>query len=127
MKPFVIVGVIIATILAITGIYDFLITYLNGLGLFIPPLGGIIIGDYFFVWKANLPRMETVEFPNVRWSAVASYLLGVLAAYLGNKTGIGIGPLNGIIIAALLMPIISSIFKKAGIDQMPEKIEDDIA
>lgn len=123
-KPFVIGGVIIATILAITGIYDFLIVYLSGLGLFIPPLGGIIIGDYFFVWKSKLPRMETLEFPNVRWSAVVSYLLGVLAAYLGNKMGIGIGPLNGIIVAAVLMPIISSIFKSAGIDQMPEVIED---
>jgi cytosine permease len=103
-----------------------LIAYLSGLGLFIPPLGGIIIGDYYFVWKAKLPRMETVKFPNVRWSAVVSYLLGVLAAYLGNKLGIGIGPLNGIIVAAVLMPIMSSIFKSAGIDHMPEVIEDGV-
>ncbi len=122
-KPFVVGGVIIATILAITGIYDFLIVYLSALGIFIPPLGGIIIGDYFFVWKAKIPRMETVEFPGVRWSAVLAYLLGVLAAYLGSRTGVGVPPLNGIIVAAVLMPIVSNIFQNLGIDQMPEKID----
>ncbi len=126
-KPFVVGGVIIATILAITGIYNHIIVYLSGLGVFIPPLGGVIIGDYFFVWKSKIPRMENVEFPKVRWSAVVSYLLGTLAAYLGSTTGIGIAPLNGIIVAAVLMPILSSIFKSMGIEQMPEVIEEETA
>lgn len=124
-RPFVVGGVIIATILAITGIYNHIIVYLSGLGVFIPPLGGVIIGDYFFVWKSKLPRMENVEFPKVRWSAVVSYLLGTLAAYLGNTTGIGIAPLNGIVVAAVLMPILSNIFQNMGIDQMPEVIEEE--
>ena len=126
-KPFVVGGVIIATILAITGIYDFLIAYLNGLGIFIPPLGGIIIGDYFFVWKSKLPKMDTVEFPKVRWSAVLSYLLGVLAAYLGKQTGIGIPPLNGIIVAALVIPLVSNLFQSMGIDHMPEVKDEEVA
>jgi cytosine permease len=126
-KPFVVGGVIIATVLAVTGIYNYLITYLVGLGIFIPPLGGVILGDYFFVWKSKLPRMETLEFPNVRWSAVISYLIGVLAAYIGNEFGIGIAPLNGIIFAAITIPFVSSLFQKMGIDQMPEVKDEDVA
>ena len=69
--------------------------------------------------------MEDVEFPKVRWSAVISYLLGTLAAYLGNRTGIGIAPVNGIVVAAILMPILTNIFQSMGIDRMPEVIEEE--
>jgi uncharacterized membrane protein (DUF106 family) len=71
--------------------------------------------------------MDTVEFPKVRWSAVLSYLLGVLAAYFGKQTGIGIPPLNGIIVAALVIPLVSNLFQSMGIDHMPEVKDEDVA
>ncbi len=125
-KPFVVGGVIIATLLAVTGIYNYLISWLTMLGIFIPPLGGVILGDYFFVWKGKLPRLDEVEFPQVRWAAVIAYLIGTLAAYLGNRAGIGIAPLNGIIGAAVFMPIVQNIFNNMDNPQMPIKIDKNI-
>ncbi len=119
-RPFVIGGVIIATILAVTGIYDYLSSYLTMLGIFVPPLGGVIMGDYFFVWKGKIPVLSDMEFSQIRWSGVTSYIIGSVAAILGSTLGLGIPALNGIVIAAVSMPIVEKIFKKMGYSQLPE-------
>ena len=110
-KPFIIGGVAIATVLAVTGVYNFFIPFLVALGIFIPPLGGTIIGDYLFVWKGNIPNINKVEFKSVRVANLAAYLIGTLVAYLTNKFGIGIPPLQGIIAAALMVPVMNAVMK----------------
>lgn len=45
-----------------------------------------------------------------------AYLIGVAAAWIGNFYNIGIPPLQGIIIAALMVPVINVIFDMLGID-----------
>lgn len=108
-RPFIVGGVIIGIILALTGIYDFLISYLVLLSVFIPPLGGAIIGDYFFVWQRRLPPVEQMKFLPVRWSGVCAYILGTLVAFLGDRFGFGIPPLQGIVIAALAVPVLERV------------------
>lgn len=115
-KPFIIGGVLIATLLAATRIYNYFIPWLVFLGIFIPPLGGTIIGDYFFIWKAKLPKLDTVKFKGLRVANLIAYLIGVAAAWIGNFYNIGIPPLQGIIIAALMVPVINVIFDMLGID-----------
>ena len=110
-KPYIIGGVLIATVLAATGAYNFFIPFLVALGIFIPPLGGTIIGDYLFVWKTQMPNLKDVEFKTFRVANIIAYLIGTAAAYFTNKYGIGIPPLQGIIIAALMVPVMNSIMK----------------
>ncbi|MEA4963069.1 cytosine permease [Lutispora sp.] len=110
-KPFIIGGVAIATVLAVTGVYNFFIPFLVALGIFIPPLGGTIIGDYLFVWKGNVPNINKVEFKPIRIANLVAYLIGTLVAYLTNKFGIGIPPLQGIIVAALMVPVMNAVMK----------------
>ena len=117
-RPFIIGGVIIAIILAITGIYSKFIPMLILFGTFIPPLGGVIIGDFFFTYKRNLPDMDKVNFRTLRYAPLAAYIIGSAAAYFGGRFEIGIPPLQGIIIAALMVPVMNSIFKAAGITDM---------
>lgn len=119
-RPFIIGGVVIATIMALTGVYEALPTYLTFLGVFIPPLGGAIIGDHLFVWrKHDLPTFEEADLPAIRWSCVAAYALGTLAAYLGNRYSVGVPPLQGILLAALTVPLFEAVLQAAGIDQRP--------
>lgn len=110
-KPYIIGGVLIATVLAATGAYNFFIPFLVALGIFIPPLGGTIIGDYLFVWKTQMPNLKDVEFKTFRVANIIAYLIGTAAAYFTNKYGIGIPPLQGIVIAALMVPVMNSIMK----------------
>jgi cytosine permease len=119
-RPFIVGGVAIATVLAATGVYDLLPEYLVLLGVFIPPLGGAIIGDHLFTWrKHRLPEFDEAWIPNVRWASVVAYLLGTAAAYFGNRAGIGIPPLQGILVALVGVPVFDRLFCALGIDQRP--------
>lgn len=113
-RPYIIGGVLIATVLAATGAYNFFIPFLVALGIFIPPLGGTIIGDYLFVWKSQMPNLKDVEFKTVRVANIAAYLIGTAVAYFTNKYAIGIPPLQGIAAAALMVPVMNSVIKNDG-------------
>lgn len=108
-RPFVIGGVIIGTLLAVTGIYDNLITYLSWLGIVIPPIGGVVIGDWWARWRHGLPAGSTYSFPAVRWGNVAAYALGALAAWASDEWTWGIPPINGIVVAVVVALVLSRV------------------
>lgn len=114
-KPFILGGIIIALIMAIAGISTIFIPMLNIFGTFIPPLGGVIIGDFFFVSKGRLPKLEYVNFKMWRIAPVIAYLAGCAAAYFGGLFEIGVPSLQGIVIAAVLVPLVHAILKSAGV------------
>ncbi|HIU00111.1 MAG: cytosine permease [Anaerovoracaceae bacterium] len=115
-NPFIIGGIIIALIMAILGISNYFLPMLNLLGTFVPPLGGVIIGDYFFVCKGKIPRLEYVHFKTWRIAPIIAYILGCAAAYFGGVFEIGMPALQGIIISMLAVPVIHIIFVKFGIN-----------
>ena len=99
--PFIIGGSIIGTLLALGGMHQHLVQYLVLLGIFIPPLGGVIIGDYLARWRrsqmppgAVLPRFDVM---NLGVYAIASAL-----AWASDHWGSAIPPLVGIVTAILL-------------------------
>lgn len=108
-RPFVIGGVIIGTLLAVTGIYDNLITYLSWLGIVIPPIGGVVIGDWWARWRHGLPAGSTYSFPAVRSGNVAAYALGALAAWASDEWTWGIPPINGIVVAVVVALVLSRV------------------
>lgn len=99
-KPFVIFGVVAGTLLAVTGIYDNLIVFLSWLGILIPPLGGVLIGDHLAT-RADRTRSQIAydDLPAVRWLNVGLYVLAALAAWISSEAGIFIPPLIGIGVA----------------------------
>lgn len=109
--PFIIGGVAISTVLAVSGAYNFLIPFLIMLGVFIPPLGGVMIGDFLFNWKGKLPDMDRVQFKNFRIGNLLAYVAAVAVSWISQSLQIGIPPLHGIVVAFLLVPLLSGIFK----------------
>ena len=51
-----IVGAGIGTVLAVMGMYQWLIPFLVLLGTFIPPIGGVIMASYFVGYKRQYPN-----------------------------------------------------------------------
>ncbi|UOY03755.1 cytosine permease [Blastococcus sp. PRF04-17] len=98
-KPFVIGGVILGTLLAITGIYDNLIDYLVWLGILIPPVGGVVIGDYLARWRHGMPG--TSALPAFEWRNLAVYVIAALAAYWSKEAEWFIPPVVGVIVAVI--------------------------
>ncbi|MGW9115008.1 cytosine permease [Microbacterium sp. NPDC055683] len=99
--PFVIGGSIIGTVLALVGVNEHLPQYLSLLGVFIPPLGGVIIGDYLARWRrTQMPEGEAL--PRVDGANLAVYAVASLLAWGSGALGIGIPPVIGIVAAILL-------------------------
>lgn len=114
--PFLIGGLVIAIVLALTGFYSQLINFLVLLGIFIPPLGGVMLGDYFFIYRRKLPRLEYIHFKLFRLGPVLAYVVGAVAAFITDRLSFGIPPLFGIVVSAACVPLFDALLKKLGVN-----------
>ncbi|KAM3097057.1 cytosine permease [Phormidesmis sp. 146-12] len=113
---FVLGGATIALVLAWAGIYEMLVPYLIFLGTVIPPVGGIIMADFWFYRQGQFPSLDETQ-PAFNWAGIISYVVASVVAYISsnNQTGIvffDIAPVNGVIVAAVLYVILSKVLLK---------------
>lgn len=116
--PFVIAGSVLGTLFAVFGVAGHLVGFLTVLGVFIPPLGGVVIGDYLAreilgwgglgiaklacaVSPSAAPNsdMALPSYPSYRWANIAAYVIASLFAWASSASGIGIAPATGIVVA----------------------------
>ena len=102
---FVLGGATLALVLTLSGIYELLPTYLIFLGTVIPPVGGIIMVDFWYNHGGRFPKL-TSRLPAFNLAGVIAYVLGSIVAYVTGNAGIGVGPVNGILTAAVLYGIL---------------------
>ncbi|MEM9164757.1 MAG: hypothetical protein AAGC54_17030 [Cyanobacteria bacterium P01_F01_bin.4] len=102
---FVLGGATFALIFTLSGIYDLLPTYLIFLGTVIPPVGGIIMVDFWLRHGGRFPKLSS-RLPAFNWAGVIAYVIASIVAYTTGNAGIGIGPVNGIITAAVLYGVL---------------------
>ncbi|MGB3766264.1 MAG: cytosine permease [Phormidesmis sp.] len=102
---FVLGGATFALVLTLSGIYDLLPKYLLLLGTLIPPIGGIIMVDFWLRYGGRFPALST-RLPAVNWAGAIAYIIGAAVAYVTGNANIGIGPVNGILVAAILYGIL---------------------
>lgn len=100
-SPFIVGGAVIGTTLALTGVQNHIIEYLVLLGVFIPPLGGVLLGDWFARWRRGRPPITAIT-QALRWQGLLPYAVASAIAYVTNELQWGIAPVNGIVVAALL-------------------------
>ena len=105
---FVLGGATIALVLAWGGIYKMLVDYLILLGTFIPPIGGVIMADFWLQRRGEYPSLETPQ-PAFNWAGVIAYVVASAIAYLTGKASLGIAPINGIIAAVILYVVLSRV------------------
>jgi cytosine permease len=107
--PFIVGGVVIGTVLALP-IYNNLIGYLTWLGILIPPVGGVIIGDWYLHWRKGMPEPLEYRFPAVRWGNLAVYALATYVAWLSTNNSWFIPPVNGVVLAVLGVLMVHRLF-----------------
>lgn len=105
---FVLGGATIALFMAWGGIYEGLVQYLILLGTFIPPIGGIIMADYWIHRQGQFPSLDVPQ-PAFNWAGVIAYVGASAIAYLTNQIGWGIVPINGIASALVLYVVLSRV------------------
>ena len=101
---FVLGGATVALVLAWGGIYKMLVPFLILLGTFIPPVGGVIMADYWLHRRGQFPSLEEPQ-PAMNWAGIIAYVIASAIAYLTP----GIKPINGIIAAVLLYFVLSKL------------------
>ncbi|WP_413284246.1 cytosine permease [Vibrio sp. MA40-2] len=92
-----VIGGAIGTLLAILGMYNYLIPFLILLGTFIPPIGAIIMTNFWVVYKGNPPKLTDIELPNFDTKGLAAYALGSLSAYFSPW----VPPIIGMLVASI--------------------------
>jgi cytosine permease len=99
-SPFIIAGVAIGIVLALTGVADAMTGFLVLVGVAIPPLGGVLIGTFFLVWRGRDPGLDLENQPRFKLPGLVSYLAGAAAALVCSLMAWGSPALVGIIVAA---------------------------
>lgn len=101
-KMITVVGAAIGTVLAVAGMYQWLIPFLVLLGTFIPPIGGVIMASYFVGYKRQYPDLATATLPAFNVPGLAAYAIGSAAAY----TSPWIAPIVGVLVAAFSYSVV---------------------
>ncbi|MBE9140579.1 cytosine permease [Nodosilinea sp. LEGE 07088] len=105
---FVLGGATIALFMAWGGIYEGLVQYLILLGTFIPPIGGIIMADYWFNRRGQFPALVAPQ-PAFNWAGVIAYVVASAIAYVTGQASWGIVPINGVVAAVVLYVVLSRV------------------
>ncbi len=101
-------GATFALVLALGGIYEMLVQYLILLGTFIPPIGGIIMADYWVNRGGEFPALTEPQ-PAFNWAGIIAYVAASAIAYFTNASGWGIVPLNGIVSALVIYVVLTKL------------------
>lgn len=90
-------GAAIGTVLAVGGMYNLLIPFLVLLGTFIPPIGGVIMADFWLKHRGNYPALDSIRLPSFNWRGLGAYAIGSTAAYFSPL----LPPVVGVLAAAI--------------------------
>lgn len=91
------IGALLGTVLALGGFAQLLVPFLLALGTVIPPLGGVILADFFVVRKGRYPALDGWSLKLNR-SGVVAYFGGAAAAWWSP----GLPPVTGVLAAFLI-------------------------
>lgn len=91
---------LIATIIGVAGVTDFFVPFLVFLGVFIPPIGGIIFIDYYFLGKKDQYTFDsTTQYQQINVIAIASV---IFAGIIAMQLNFGVGAINSFVIGGLI-------------------------
>lgn len=101
-------------------IYNNLTDWLILFNLFVPPVGAVILADYFIVHKRKYVDYEHANFKSVNGSALWAWIAGVLGAFVIP----GIIPANSVGVSVITYVILTKLDKKKDIEavKMRKKI-----
>ncbi|CAK6480947.1 cytosine permease [Peribacillus castrilensis] len=111
---------IIATILAVLGIYDQFLSFLNILAIIIAPIGGIYVAEYFFV-KTEFQRYDLhLEAKAVVNRSIIAWVAGMLITYLTTAQPSGlalfsltsVSALDGVLSGFIVQTVLGKLLKQ---------------
>lgn len=83
-------------------LYNNFVGWLSFLSVSLPPIGGIIISDFYLRHKKNYPKATSENFMSINWASIIAWGLAIGVSVISPETGLlSIAPLNSIISAVV--------------------------
>jgi cytosine permease len=104
----------IGTLIAVIGIATHFIDLLSVLSVLIPPISAIFIADFFFIKKQKYDLNDFDKLPNFGVSAIVSWILSCVVAYLANYNYISLTSISffdSFIVAFIAYLVLTKIIK----------------
>lgn len=105
----------VGTLLAISGIIDHFVVFLNYIGYFVPPVAGVAIADYWIMGKAKPELWKPME--GVNWIGIVSWIAGAVTAYFAKFF---VPTLDGIIVSIIVYCILTTVISDEKINPIAE-------
>lgn len=81
-------------------LYNNFVSWLVFLSVSLPPIGGVIIGDFYLRCKTKYPDPETYQFKKINWAAMIAWAIAISASLISPADGVfSVAPLNAIAVA----------------------------
>lgn len=91
------ISAVIGILLAVAGMSDMLVPFLILLGSIIPPIGGVIMADFWIGHRGHYPKLSDVTLPNFNLKGLLAYAIGAVLACCSPW----VAPVVGIVAAAV--------------------------
>lgn len=108
---FGICGIILGTF----GLYEHFSSWLSFLATVFPPLGGVVIANYFLVWKQKLPDVNKARFPKLVPFSFLAFFLGIVSKYL---IPFGLTTINALVVSLICEAIFGLLYLNKQADQI---------
>lgn len=114
-KLLISVILVISALLTLTRPYqiDSLFTFLNLLGVIVPPLAGIILSDFYLVHKGVYQPLAQASLRDWTISPWLTWLLSYGVVVLLEHFHFGLNSLNGILAAVVIYPVLAKLFQES--------------
>lgn len=110
-RTMTLIAAAVGVLLAMGGMYEMLIPFLVLLGSIIPPIGGVIMADFWFRHRGKYPALASVQLPRYNLTGLTAYAVGALLAYLSPW----IAPLVGIGASAIVYIVLLKLSRQPAV------------
>ena len=110
-RTMTLIAAAVGVVLAIGGMYEMLIPFLVLLGSIIPPIGGVIMADFWYRHHGKYPTLASVKLPRYNVPGLTAYAFGALLAYCSPW----IAPLVGIAASAACYILLLEISRRRAV------------
>lgn len=113
---FGICGIVLGTF----GLYQHFSSWLSFLATVFPPMGGVVIANYFVIWKQKLPDVTTAKFPPFILLSFVAFAVGIASKYVLH---FGFSTINALVVSFVLEAVFGLICLNRQADQIRSEAE----
>lgn len=81
----------ISTVIAALGVYQYFVDFLSILGVFITPIAGILIADFYFCNRAEYDKDVQEISSTTKWDAIAAWVFSSVVGLTMTEAPVGFG------------------------------------